>query len=85
MFALFEHFSHSMHFHPEHFIAIIYSDYISNVTAQFFRFAIELNEILESERLFLPKTDTRFRSDQKALEVRKNSLKKHKNASFGFY
>jgi hypothetical protein len=34
----------------------------------FSRFAIELNEILESERLFLPKTDTRFRSDQKALE-----------------
>ena len=29
---------------------------------------IELNDILESECLFLPKTDTRFLSDQKALE-----------------
>ena len=35
----------------------------------FFRFAIELNEILESERTHLPKTDTRFRPDQRALEV----------------
>ena len=35
----------------------------------FFRFAIELNEILESERGHLPKTDTRFRPDQRALEV----------------
>ena len=35
----------------------------------FSRFAIELNEILETERYFLPKTDTRFRPDQRALEV----------------
>merc|ERR1719232_1140633 len=34
----------------------------------FSRFAIELNEILESERSHLPKTDTRFRPDQRALE-----------------
>jgi len=34
----------------------------------FSRFAIELNEILESERTHLPKTDTRFRPDQRALE-----------------
>lgn len=33
------------------------------------RFAIELNEILESERAFLPITDTRYRPDQRALEV----------------
>ena len=39
-----------------------------------FRFAMELNEILESERNHLPKTDTRFRPDQRALEVRKNKL-----------
>ena len=39
-----------------------------------FRFAMELNEILESERKHLPKTDTRFRPDQRALEVRKNKL-----------
>ena len=36
----------------------------------FCRFAIELNEILESERSHLPKTDTRFRPDQRALEVK---------------
>ena len=40
-----------------------------NLTAN----TIELNDILESERLFLPKTDTRFRSDQKALEERQIS------------
>jgi len=34
----------------------------------FSRFAIELNEILETERHFLPLTDTRFRPDQRALE-----------------
>ena len=36
----------------------------------FSRFAIELNEILESERGYLPCTDTRFRPDQRYLEVR---------------
>jgi hypothetical protein len=35
----------------------------------FSRFAIELNEILISEKKFLPKTDTRFRPDQRYLEV----------------
>lgn len=34
----------------------------------FSRFAIELNEILESERSLLPRTDTRFRPDQRYLE-----------------
>ena len=38
----------------------------------FSRFAIELNEILETERHFLPLTDTRFRPDQRALEVKKS-------------
>ena len=36
----------------------------------FSRFAIELNEVLESERGYLPSTDTRFRPDQRYLEVR---------------
>jgi hypothetical protein len=35
----------------------------------FSRFAIELNEILDSEKDFLPNTDTRFRPDQRFLEV----------------
>ena len=35
----------------------------------FSRFAIELNEILETERELLPPTDTRFRPDQRCLEV----------------
>lgn len=34
----------------------------------FTRFAIELNELLESEKPFLPPTDTRFRPDQRLLE-----------------
>lgn len=34
----------------------------------FSRFAIELNEILETERKCLPNTDTRFRPDQRCLE-----------------
>ena len=37
---------------------------------------MELNEILESERKHLPKTDTRFRPDQRALEVRKKQIMK---------
>ena len=35
----------------------------------FSRFAIELNEMLDNEKGVLPKTDTRFRPDQKLLEV----------------
>ena len=35
----------------------------------FSRFAIELNEILDSEKDFLPATDTRLRPDQRYLEV----------------
>ena len=42
---------------------------INRSFTSYFRFAIELNEILESERHFLPQTDTRFRPDQRALEV----------------
>ncbi|KAF7489466.1 Oxysterol-binding protein-related protein 6 [Sarcoptes scabiei] len=34
----------------------------------FTRFAIELNELLDSERIELPPTDTRFRPDQRLLE-----------------
>lgn len=34
----------------------------------FTRFAIELNELTEMERSFLPPTDTRFRPDQRFLE-----------------
>ena len=34
-----------------------------------FRFAIELNELLDNERDLLPHTDTRFRPDQRLLEV----------------
>ena len=42
---------------------------IANVKYIFFRFAIELNEVLESEKHLLPITDTRFRPDQRYLEV----------------
>lgn len=35
----------------------------------FSRFAIELNEILDNEKEILPVTDTRFRPDQRMLEV----------------
>ena len=34
----------------------------------FSRFAIELNELTETDRIFLPPTDTRFRPDQRLLE-----------------
>lgn len=34
----------------------------------FTRFAIELNELLDEEKPWLPPTDTRFRPDQRALE-----------------
>eukprot|EP00095_Tigriopus_kingsejongensis_P009221 maker-scaffold1882_size25737-snap-gene-0.9 protein:Tk09221 transcript:maker-scaffold1882_size25737-snap-gene-0.9-mRNA-1 annotation:"oxysterol-binding protein 6" len=34
----------------------------------FSQFAIQLNELLESEREYLPKSDTRFRPDQRMLE-----------------
>ncbi len=36
----------------------------------FSRFAVELNELLDNEKELLPHTDTRFRPDQRLLEVR---------------
>ena len=41
----------------------------ANIHYGFSRFAIELNEILPKERTRLPRTDTRFRPDQRSLEV----------------
>ena len=41
----------------------------ANLHYGFSRFAIELNEILPKERSILPHTDTRFRPDQRSLEV----------------
>lgn len=41
----------------------------ANIHYGFSRFAIELNEILPKERTKLPRTDTRFRPDQRSLEV----------------
>ena len=41
----------------------------ANLNYGFSRFAIELNEILPKERGKLPHTDTRFRPDQRCLEV----------------
>ena len=41
----------------------------ANIHYGFSRFAIELNEILPKERPKLPRTDTRFRPDQRSLEV----------------
>ena len=41
----------------------------ANLHYGFSRFAIELNEILAKEKDKLPHTDTRFRPDQKCLEV----------------
>ena len=41
----------------------------ANLHYGFSRFAIELNEMLPKERSRLPRTDTRFRPDQRALEV----------------
>ena len=42
----------------------------ANLHYGFSRFAIELNEMLPKERSRLPRTDTRFRPDQRALEVK---------------
>ena len=40
----------------------------------FTQFAIELNELTEEDKTFLPKTDTRFRPDQRYLEEGKVNL-----------
>merc|ERR1712223_96854 len=45
----------------------------ANLHYGFSRFAIELNEMLPKERSKLPRTDTRFRPDQRALEEGKIS------------
>ena len=43
----------------------------SQIYYGFSRFAIELNELMEHEKKVLPVTDTRFRPDQRLLEVMK--------------
>ena len=47
----------------------------------FSRFAIELNEALPHERKKLPFTDTRFRPDQKLLEVNYSTILAKKRIS----
>ena len=67
-------YSSQTHFEFNAYQVMLDCKMIWRISYCIFRFAMELNEILESERKHLPKTDTRFRPDQRALEVRKNSL-----------
>ena len=46
----------------------------SEIYYGFSRFAVELNEVSASERDSLPPTDTRWRPDQRLLEVREKRI-----------